>query len=288
MRPARARKGWAFEWWIVVFAMGTAVLTAAAQILKVMETPTWLYVTVYVLTGVVAIGAAIVGLLKKRSEENRTWVQEVTSCLALAPERSGRLPTVSEVSPYRLGVSRSAYASDEPGRDDPYVRRREADDRLREAISRSESRFIILVGESKSGKSRTVHEAILERLPESPLVVPVDEDAIGKLFSLDPPLDLRPKPGVLWLDDLDEARLGVFTAALLDRLSSDVVVVASMTSQRRDRITRSDSDIGRVARLALDRAEKIHLDFELTDEERRKQRLSTPRSASTTASASHW
>jgi tetratricopeptide (TPR) repeat protein len=113
-----------------------------------------------------------------------------------------------------------------------------------------------------------MYEAVLETLPESPLIVPVDEEAIGKLFSLDPPLDMHPKPGVLWLDDLDEARLGALTPAFLDRLGSKVVIVASMTSQRRDRITRSDSDIGRVARQALDSAEKIHLNFELTDEER--------------------
>jgi hypothetical protein len=234
MRPARARKGLAFEWWIVVLA----------------------------------IVAAIVGLLKKRSEENRAWIQEVTSYLALGAGRPGRLPTVSEVSPYQMGVSRSAYASDDTDRNDPYVRRREVDGRLRETLSKSESRFIILIGDSKSGKSRTMYEAVLQALPESPLVVPVDEEAIGKLFSLDPPLDMQPTPGVLWLDDLDEARLGALTPAFLDRLESDVVIVASMTSQRRDRIMASDSDIGRVARQALDSAEKIHLDFELTDEER--------------------
>jgi hypothetical protein len=41
MRPTRARKGWALEWWIVVLAAGGAALTAAVQILKVMkEAPT--------------------------------------------------------------------------------------------------------------------------------------------------------------------------------------------------------------------------------------------------------
>jgi tetratricopeptide (TPR) repeat protein len=271
MRPTRARKGWALEWWIAGLAAGGAALTAAVQILKVMKAPTWLFVTLYILTGVLAITAALVGLRKKRDEDNRAWVQAVTSNLALGPGRSGQLPTVSEVSPYHLGVSRSAYAApDDAHRDDPYVQRREADDRLRAAISSPESRFVILVGASKSGKSRTMYEAVLETLPESPLIVPVNEEAIGKLFSLDPPLDLRPAPAVLWLDDLDEARLGVLTPSLLDRLGSEVVVVASMTSQRRDRITRSDSDIGRAARLTLARAIEFHLDFELTDEERRE------------------
>jgi hypothetical protein len=114
-----------------------------------------------------------------------------------------------------------------------------------------------------------MYEAVLHALPESPLVVPVNEEAIGELFSLDPPLKLHSTPAVLWLDDLDEAHLGALTPSLLDRLGSEVVVVvASMTSQRRDRIARSDSDIGRAARRTLDRATEIYLDFELTDEER--------------------
>ena len=57
---------------------------------------------------------------------------------------------------------------------------------------------------------------------------------------------------------------------LLDRLSSEVIVVASMTSQRRDRITRSDSDIGRTARVALARAKEVPLSAELTNGERRE------------------
>ena len=252
------------------------MLTATLQILPKVEGPTWLFVTLYILTGAVTITAALVGLQRKRGEENRAWTQAVTSYLALGPGSAGRLPTVSEVSPYQLGVSRSAYATpDKAHRDDPYVQRREADDRLRAVLSRRESRFIILVGASKSGKSRTLYEAVLDTLPESPLIVPVNEEAIGMLFSLDPPLDLYPTPAVLWLDDLDEAHLGALTPSLLDRLSSEVVVVASMTSQRRNRITKSDSDIGdsdpgRAVRLTLARATEIRLEFELTDEERRE------------------
>jgi hypothetical protein len=269
MRPTRARKGWALEWWITGLAAGGAAVTAALQISKTVKGPTWLFVTLYVLAGALVIAAALVKLRAKRDEE-RTWIQEVTKYLAIGPGRSGRLPTVSEVSPYHLGVSRSAYASDDSHRDDPYVQRREADDRLRAALRRPEFRFVLLVGASKSGKSRTMYEAVLHTLPKSPLIVPVNDEAIGKLFSLDPSLDLHPKPAVLWLDVLDEARLGALTPSLLDRLASGVVVVASMTSQRRNRITTSDSDIGRATRLTLARAAEIYLDFELTDEERRE------------------
>lgn len=100
-----------------------AVLTAALQILSKVEAPTWLFVALYILAGGVAITAALVGLLKKRTEENRAWNQVVTSYLAIGPVSSGRLPTVSEVSPYQLGVSRSAYAPDDTHRNDPYVQR---------------------------------------------------------------------------------------------------------------------------------------------------------------------
>jgi tetratricopeptide (TPR) repeat protein len=275
MRSARARKGGSLEWWIAGLAAGGAALTASIQILQVMKAPTWLFVTLYILTGALGIAAALFGLRKKLNEQHqarvdkqRAWEQAVRSYLALGPGSSAALPKVSEVSPYQLGVSRSAYASDDAHRNDPYVRRREADGKLRESLSSTESRFVILVGDSKSGKSRTMYEAVNETLPESPLVVPVNGEAIGKLFSLDPPLDLHPKPGVLWLDDLDEARLGKLTPSLLDQLASEVVIVASMTYQRHNRITGSDSEIGYAARLALAGAETIHLDFELTDEER--------------------
>src|SRR5215207_66585 len=276
MRPAGAREGWALEWWIAGLAAAGAALTAALQILTKVKGPTWLFVTLYTLAGAVAIIAAVVGLLKKRTEVNQAWKREVRSYLELGQGRSGRLPTVSEVSPYQLGVSRSAYASEDDRRNDPYVQRRVADEMLRAALSEREPRFIILVGDSKSGKSRTMYEAILHTLADSPLIVPVSEEALGKLFSLDPPLDLHPAPAVLWLDDLDEARLGALTPAVLDRLGSEVVIVASMTSERRDRIMRSDSDIGRVARLALDSAEKVHLEFELTDEERMEAKALYP------------
>src|SRR5215217_3495959 len=113
-------------------------------------------------------------------------------------------------------------------------------------------------------------------LTQAPLIVPANAEAIEKLFSLDPPLNLQPPPAVLWLDDLDEARLGALTPALLDRLASEVIVVASMTSRRYDRIANSDSDFGRTARVALAQASKNPLGFELTNEEREEAETRYP------------
>ncbi|MBV9455477.1 MAG: tetratricopeptide repeat protein [Rubrobacter sp.] len=61
---------------------------------------------------------------------------------------------------------------------------------------------------------------------------------------------------------------GALTPGLLHRLSAEVVVVGSRTSQRRDRIASSDSDIGRAARIALAQAIVIPLGSELTNSER--------------------
>ncbi|MBA2344358.1 MAG: tetratricopeptide repeat protein [Rubrobacter sp.] len=261
---------------MAILAAAGIVLTAAVQISRLIEAPVWLFVILYALAALFGVIALMVGLRKKRDEENRAWVQEVTGYLTLGPGRSGWLPRVSEVSPYRLGTSRSTYAPDDTHRNDPYVHR-EVDARLREVISSHEFPFVIIVGDSKAGKSRTAFEAILAELPGAALIVPTNVEAIDKLFSLDPPLDLHPAPAVLWLDDLDEATLGALTPGLLDRLDSEVIVVASMTSERRDRIARSDSDIGRTARIALDRAKEIPLSAELTDEERGEALARYPR-----------
>ena len=207
MRPIGVRKGWAIERWMAILAAVELVLTAAVQISRQVEAPVWLFITLYALAALFGVSAVMVGLRKKHDEENRAWNQEVTGHLALGLGRSGQLPRVSEISPYRLGTSRSTYAPDDAHRNDPYVHR-EVDARLREAISNREPPFVIIVGDSKAGKSRTAFEAVLAVLPAAALIVPTNTEVLGKLFFLDPPLDLRPAPAVLWLDDLDEASLG--------------------------------------------------------------------------------
>jgi len=100
--------------------------------------------------------------------------------------RSGRLPTVGDVPPYGIiGVSPSKYLERDP--DPPYVRR-DIDERLDDALV--EQRFLVVVGPSKAGKSRSAFEAMRRLVPTSTLVVP-----FGSLRSLaelirDPPFDV--------------------------------------------------------------------------------------------------
>ena len=152
---------------------------------------------------------------------------------------------------------------------DPYVRRT-ADDELDEALR--DKPFVLVVGDSKAGKSRTAYEAA-RRLtnggPHDPKVlVPKNAAAVGPLLNLDPSLDLRPAPALLWLDDLTEGELGGLTGELLDRLQHQQVrILATITAQRYERIEASETEIGRTARQALNRATIVLLDTELTEAE---------------------
>lgn len=81
-------------------------------------------------------------------------------------------------------------------------------------------------------------------------------------------MDLHPAPALLWLDDLTANELEALTQALLDRLTGQMIVLGTMTAQQHNRVMDKDSDIGRDARLALQRATVIRLEAGLTNEER--------------------
>lgn len=99
--------------------------------------------------------------------------------------RSGRLPTVGEVPPYGIiGVSPSKYLERDP--DPPYIRR-DIDERLDDAIVKQ--RFLLLVGHSKAGKSRSAFEATRRLFPTSTLVVPFSSTRSLAQLIRDPPFD---------------------------------------------------------------------------------------------------
>jgi hypothetical protein len=195
-------------------------------------------------------------------------VEQVHRLLAVSPGEDGSLARLSALNPYRLGVSPSRYGSQDQRGDDLYIPRDRADRELDQALR--ERSFVMLVGDSKAGKSRTACEGA-RRLtvngdPHDPrVVVPQGTAALGPLLDLDPLLDLNPLPALLWLDDLSEGELGGLTTGLLDRLERrQVRVLGTITAQRHDRIEASDSEIGRTPRQALDRATVIRLDSQLT------------------------
>ena len=87
-----------------------------------------------------------------------------------ARSRSNGLPTVAGTPIYGVvGVSRSIHLQHDP--EPPYVRR-EVDELLDRALQ--QQRFVLVVGPSKAGKSRSAIEAVRRHFPASRLVVPRD------------------------------------------------------------------------------------------------------------------
>jgi hypothetical protein len=111
-----------------------------------------------------------------------------------------RLPRVADVDPYGpIGVSLSRYGMVHR---DPYVARAWVDEQLDAALA--ECRFVLVVGKSKSGKTRTAFEAIRRNSSEAALIIPkAQAGSLSRLLDLDPPVPVDDNPVVVWLDDLD-------------------------------------------------------------------------------------
>lgn len=82
----------------------------------------------------------------------------------------------------------------------PYVRG-EIDGRVDRALD--EHRFVLIVGNALSGKSRVAFEAIRRNFPRAEIWVPSGPSGLRALLERDPPLSLGWRPVVVWLDELD-------------------------------------------------------------------------------------
>ena len=206
--------------------------------------------------------------------------QQVGELLALNLWNDGRLPLLSRLTPYRLGASPSRYGDSEHRGQDPYVPR-QVDAELDRALGERPFPFVLVVGDSKAGKSRTAFEAA-RRLsrdgqPHDPAVlVPKTTANLSKILDLDPPPDLRTPPALVWLDHLTEGELAGLSPGLLDRLRGRAIVLGTITAQRYDRVHASDSEAGRSARQTLARATVVRLDSEPTEDERSAAQTAYP------------
>lgn len=172
-RPPGRRAGWRYERLTFGLAGLTAVVTLALHVSgKVKDAPPWLFFSLYVVAAVLAGATALVRLRSTGAAEDRKWVEQVQQLLAVPPTEDGQLPRLSRLSPYRLGVSPSRYGGEEQRETDPYVRRK-ADDELDRALR--DKPFVLVVGDSKAGKSRTAYEAArrlwADRRPHDPKVL---------------------------------------------------------------------------------------------------------------------
>jgi TolA-binding protein len=191
--------------------------------------------------------------------------------------RSGRLPTVGEVPPYGIiGVSPSKYLERDP--DPPYVRR-DVDEHLDDALVRQ--RLVVVVGDSKAGKSRSAFEAMRRLLPTSTLVVPFGSTRSLAGLIRDPPFDVDAPLPVLWLDDLDRylGDASGIDRALLDecgRADRRWVLLGTISRRWRDTLVDVSGAIGSAARVVLEQATQVELPSRLSPSELAEAQLRYP------------
>lgn len=179
---------------------------------------------------------------------------------------------IGEVNPFeeRLVFSSKLAEQGHEDHEPPYIHREGVDTTLREAIKTEQ--FVLVIGASKAGKSRTAFEAARNIEPEPTLLVPASPEELPKLLDLGLPVD-RSRPSVLWLDDLDRylEKPGM-SRALFDDLGergNRVVVLATITLTAYDRLHDGEGQIGRSAREVLDLFEtEITVSSEISDAER--------------------
>jgi tetratricopeptide (TPR) repeat protein len=203
---------------------------------------------------------------QKRAQATREWQEEVVSLLRL-PIRLGRLPRLDELSDVELGTTPTRYTA---AGEDAYLPRQVVDELLCRDLACNEPPFpfVVLQGDSKAGKSRTMIEAARQKWPHAQVIVPRDGQAVAELVRLDPPLSLETLPALVWLDDVSGADLDTLTAAVLDALLGRALVIATMTTTRYQDAVRTGSEVGATARAALQRATVRILPFELSADER--------------------
>ena len=175
-------------------------------------------------------------------------------------------PVVSRADIYDLGVSVSKYTRRERGTAAPaggaevrdeYVPRPGIDEALDRAFA--EHDFVIAVGDSASGKTRSMVELLRRRVPGARVIVPSAEPTAPVKLSR---LDLGSPDGVnvLWLDDIHRfLGLNGIDLKTLDRLRKQnppVKVVGTLTGQRFREIQsrRGEDNASRMPSLVLNRA----------------------------------
>ena len=115
-----------------------------------------------------------------------------------ADQRPANARRFEEATARELGVHAAINTPDTDGELPSYVSR-DFDDKLRRAIAAraGEGAFVVLVGGSSTGKTRSLYEAVHETIPDYWLIQPPETRAIVDL------LDAPPDKTVLWLDELD-------------------------------------------------------------------------------------
>jgi hypothetical protein len=195
--------------------------------------------------------------------------RRVNSASGQGPANAGRF---DEASPRELGIHAAIPANDSASDLPSYVPRK-FDEQLQNIISRGAVHgcFVVLVGASSTGKTRSLYEAVYNVVPDWWLVQPTTTQAIFDL------LETPTGKTVLWLDELHRY-LGTVPpltkADVRTLVRAGTIVVGTLWPDEyveRKTLRRTDgNDIHSDDRMLLDFAEVISVPDTLTEEERQR------------------
>jgi len=215
--------------------------------------------------------AAATPILIEQGTKRRQRVRGLAANLKRLPSRPHRLvPSVGDITTVQdlraLGVSPSRV--DQDVHDPPPYVPRERDAEIRGFLG--EHPFVLVIGDSKAGKSRSALEVVRGMFPKRRLLAPRDKDNFAALLDAD--LDHELNNAVVWLDDLDTyLGIGPLTR-LLDEVASrdDASVMVLATIRRRVyNQYRPRRDLQSPEwKVLRERAAKVDLPTRLTDRER--------------------
>jgi eukaryotic-like serine/threonine-protein kinase len=218
--------------------------------------------------------------LRQVQQRDEQAMQIREGCLML----NGQLPKVSQVrNPLYVGVHPAPGASRTLSEDHslpsprvPVYVPRDIDGQLRELLACGG--FVLIVGDSTAGKTRSAYEAMAATLPEHILIVPHGRDALPSALARAAEI----RHCVVWLDDLEQF-LGALTrntiAELVEEHGCHRVILATLRAAEETRYTsdsiadQSGRQAHRDAREVLEQAERLQLPRLFTSAERQRARL---------------
>ncbi|MFF4991165.1 tetratricopeptide repeat protein [Streptosporangium saharense] len=230
-----------------------------------------------------AVVAAVLGFWQERYKRLTARRDEIAfklqdGCLVLP---SGRLPTVAQLDdPVRLGVHPAIVLPGAIETKPPAYVPRDIDDQVRERLAAGG--FVLLVGDSTAGKSRTAYEAVRATLPDHVLIAPHDRTALAAAIEH----TVRAGRAVLWLSDLEHyLGTGGLTREHIARITSGKghrIIVATLRSTEQTRLTTQSAEgdeatrsAGREVRETLEQAQVIRLARRFTASELERAQVRT-------------
>jgi hypothetical protein len=269
--------------WLIIAILFTALFAAAVASAKALNPawPGWLTAALAAAAATITISLAtwtkaeITASIQRRKE--RADIRSAGE-KALMQELGARktLLSVRESDPQRLGVHPAIQTSDQDSISDksalPTYVGRDIDADLRSSLRTASKHggFVIILGSSCAGKTRTAYEAISDTLADWKILQPSSPSTLSQAVETGIGLEKT----VIWLDDLQDYLEDSLDSTVIRRIldaSGATVVVATMWSSTYLKYTTlpitADSDSYRRQRAVVKLARILDLADELSDDE---------------------